>query len=82
MKLATFDEGRVGRVEGDLIAELDAGSMRELFENGRVPRTTGDVWFGLAARVNTAPRVSKPARREGSSVTLAKSAPFGPLDTL
>ena len=41
MKLATFDEGRVGRVEGDLIAELDAGSMRELFERDEVPHTTG-----------------------------------------
>ena len=42
MRLATFDEGRVGRVEGDVIAELDAESMRELFERDEVPRATGE----------------------------------------
>ena len=42
MKLVTFDDGKVGRVEGDLIAELDVGSMRELFERDEVPRTTGE----------------------------------------
>jgi 2-keto-4-pentenoate hydratase/2-oxohepta-3-ene-1,7-dioic acid hydratase in catechol pathway len=31
MKLVTFDEGRVGRVEGDEVVELDVPSMRELF---------------------------------------------------
>ncbi len=42
MKLATFDDGKVGRVEGDVIAELDAESMRELFEGDEVPRATGE----------------------------------------
>src|SRR3954471_14112898 len=42
MKLATFDEGKVGRVEGDRIVELDVASMRELFERGEVPRATGE----------------------------------------
>jgi 2-keto-4-pentenoate hydratase/2-oxohepta-3-ene-1,7-dioic acid hydratase in catechol pathway len=34
MKLVTFDEGRVGRLEGDMIAELDVPTMREYFERG------------------------------------------------
>src|SRR4051812_12286060 len=42
MKLATFDDGKIGRVEGDVIAELDAESMRELFERDEVPRATGE----------------------------------------
>ncbi len=42
MKLVTFDEGKVGRVEGDRVSELDVGSMREYFECGEVPRATGE----------------------------------------
>jgi 2-keto-4-pentenoate hydratase/2-oxohepta-3-ene-1,7-dioic acid hydratase in catechol pathway len=42
MKLVTFKDGRVGRVEDDRVAELDVGSMREYFERGEVPRTTGE----------------------------------------
>jgi len=34
MKLVTFDEGLVGRLEGDEVVELAAGSMREYFERG------------------------------------------------
>ena len=34
MKLVTFDEGKVGRVEGDEVVELAVGSMREWFERG------------------------------------------------
>jgi 2-keto-4-pentenoate hydratase/2-oxohepta-3-ene-1,7-dioic acid hydratase in catechol pathway len=34
VKLVTFDEGRVGRVEGDQVVELDVTSMRELFARG------------------------------------------------
>jgi 2-keto-4-pentenoate hydratase/2-oxohepta-3-ene-1,7-dioic acid hydratase in catechol pathway len=34
MKLVTFDEGKVGRVEGDEVVELAVGSMREYFERG------------------------------------------------
>ena len=34
MKLVTFDEGKVGRVEGDEVVELAAASMREYFERG------------------------------------------------
>jgi 2-keto-4-pentenoate hydratase/2-oxohepta-3-ene-1,7-dioic acid hydratase in catechol pathway len=34
MKLVTFDDGRVGRLEGETIAELDVPTMREYFEHG------------------------------------------------
>jgi 2-keto-4-pentenoate hydratase/2-oxohepta-3-ene-1,7-dioic acid hydratase in catechol pathway len=43
MKLVTFDEGRVGRIEGDEIAVLDAPSMLQLFERGRDASVTGTV---------------------------------------
>jgi 2-keto-4-pentenoate hydratase/2-oxohepta-3-ene-1,7-dioic acid hydratase in catechol pathway len=39
MKLVTFDEGTVGRVEGDEIAVLDVPSMREWFERGGADET-------------------------------------------
>jgi 2-keto-4-pentenoate hydratase/2-oxohepta-3-ene-1,7-dioic acid hydratase in catechol pathway len=39
MKLVTFDEGRVGRVDGDEIAVLDVGTMREYFERGGADET-------------------------------------------
>jgi 2-keto-4-pentenoate hydratase/2-oxohepta-3-ene-1,7-dioic acid hydratase in catechol pathway len=41
MKLVTFDDGKVGRVEGDAVAELDVASMREYFEHGQVALPTG-----------------------------------------
>ncbi len=34
MKLVTYDDGKVGRVEGDEIVRLDVPSMREYFERG------------------------------------------------
>ena len=34
MKLVTFGDGKVGRIEGDKVAELDVRSMREYFERG------------------------------------------------
>jgi 2-keto-4-pentenoate hydratase/2-oxohepta-3-ene-1,7-dioic acid hydratase in catechol pathway len=34
LKLVTFDEGRVGRIEDDQVLELAVGSMREYFERG------------------------------------------------
>jgi 2-keto-4-pentenoate hydratase/2-oxohepta-3-ene-1,7-dioic acid hydratase in catechol pathway len=34
VKLVTFDDGKVGRVEGDTVAELDVATMREYFERG------------------------------------------------
>lgn len=40
MKLATFNEGRVGRIDDDTMVELDCGSTREWFEReGKVPET-------------------------------------------
>ena len=41
MKLVTFDDGLVGELRGDVVAELDVPSMREYFERGEVPRATG-----------------------------------------
>ena len=40
MKLVTFDEGRVGRLDGEDVIELDVPSTREFFErDGRVGET-------------------------------------------
>jgi 2-keto-4-pentenoate hydratase/2-oxohepta-3-ene-1,7-dioic acid hydratase in catechol pathway len=44
MKLVTFDDGKVGRVRGDVVTELDAASMREYFENAEVARATGNEY--------------------------------------
>ncbi|MGH2914812.1 MAG: fumarylacetoacetate hydrolase family protein [Solirubrobacteraceae bacterium] len=41
MKLVTYDDGRVGRVDGDTVIELDVPDMRRLFELGGVARETG-----------------------------------------
>ncbi len=38
-RLVTFDEGRVGRVDGDEIAVLDVPTMREWFERGGAAET-------------------------------------------
>jgi 2-keto-4-pentenoate hydratase/2-oxohepta-3-ene-1,7-dioic acid hydratase in catechol pathway len=43
MKLVTFDGGRVGRIEGDEVLELDVPSMRELFERGGDASVRGTV---------------------------------------
>src|SRR5919199_3856939 len=44
MKLITFDDGRVGRIEGDRVVELDVPDMRRYFElEGRVEPTGRDV---------------------------------------
>jgi 2-keto-4-pentenoate hydratase/2-oxohepta-3-ene-1,7-dioic acid hydratase in catechol pathway len=42
LKLVTFDGGKVGRVEGETVAELDTPSMRAYFERGEVPRTVAE----------------------------------------
>jgi len=34
VKLVTFDDGKVGRVEDDIVTELDVASMREYFRGG------------------------------------------------
>jgi 2-keto-4-pentenoate hydratase/2-oxohepta-3-ene-1,7-dioic acid hydratase in catechol pathway len=43
VKLVTFDEGKVGRLEGEEIAVLDAPSMREYFERGGARETGARV---------------------------------------
>src|SRR5689334_15788192 len=40
MRLITFDDGRVGRIDGDAVIPLDCGSTREFFgRGGSVPET-------------------------------------------
>jgi 2-keto-4-pentenoate hydratase/2-oxohepta-3-ene-1,7-dioic acid hydratase in catechol pathway len=39
MKLVTFDDGKVGRLDGDTLAELDVPTMREYFERGGADMT-------------------------------------------
>jgi hypothetical protein len=58
MKLVTFDDGKVGRVEGDVVTELDVASMREYFENGEVARATAEE-YSLDAVKLRAPIVPK-----------------------
>jgi 2-keto-4-pentenoate hydratase/2-oxohepta-3-ene-1,7-dioic acid hydratase in catechol pathway len=43
VKLVTFDEGKVGRVEDHQVVELDVPSMRELFERGGESPSRGTV---------------------------------------
>jgi 2-keto-4-pentenoate hydratase/2-oxohepta-3-ene-1,7-dioic acid hydratase in catechol pathway len=42
VRLVAFDGGKVGRVEGEAVAELDTPSMRDYFERGEVPRTVAE----------------------------------------
>ncbi len=42
MKLVTFDDGKVGRLDGETIAELDVPTMREYFERGGADVTRGE----------------------------------------
>jgi len=42
MKLITFDQGRVGRLDGDDVIELDVPSTREYFERDGQVRETGE----------------------------------------
>ena len=58
MKLVTFDEGRVGRVQDEEVVELDVPSMRALFEASELPRTTGRA-FSLSDVRLRAPIVPK-----------------------
>ncbi len=57
MKLVTFDEGRVGRLEGDEIVVLDVPTMREWFERGGADETGERV--SLAEAKLRAPIVQK-----------------------
>jgi 2-keto-4-pentenoate hydratase/2-oxohepta-3-ene-1,7-dioic acid hydratase in catechol pathway len=42
MKLATFDGGRVGRIDGDVMIELDCASTRQWFERAGQVAETGE----------------------------------------
>jgi 2-keto-4-pentenoate hydratase/2-oxohepta-3-ene-1,7-dioic acid hydratase in catechol pathway len=44
MKLVTFDDGKVGRIEGEEIVQLDVPDMRTYFEGDEVPRATGETF--------------------------------------
>src|SRR6201994_4938029 len=58
MKLVTFDDGRVGRIEGDRVIELDAPDMRTYYERGRQAAETGAT-FALDEGRLRAPIVPK-----------------------
>jgi len=57
MKLVTYDDGKVGRVEGDEVVRLDVPTMREYFERGGASETRERV--PLAAATLRAPIVPK-----------------------
>ena len=48
MKLVTFDAGRVGFVDDDVVVELECGSTREFFERGGVGAGIGETGERLA----------------------------------
>ncbi len=58
MKLVTFGGGHVGRVEDEMVVELDVGSMRELFEHGGRAAETGMRYplAGVQLRAPIVPR--------------------------
>ena len=58
MKLVTFDDGRVGRLAGDEIVELDCPSLRVYFERDGAAGETGEVVPLARARLR-APIVPK-----------------------
>ena len=43
MKLVTFDDGKVGRIEGDSVVALDVPDMRTYFERGQQASETGET---------------------------------------
>ena len=57
MKLITFNDGRVGRLDGDTVVELDVPSTREYFERGEAGETGRT--FALAEVKLRAPIVPK-----------------------
>jgi 2-keto-4-pentenoate hydratase/2-oxohepta-3-ene-1,7-dioic acid hydratase in catechol pathway len=58
MKLVTFDDGKVGRIEGDRVIELDVPDMRTYYELGQRADETGRE-HGLADVRLRAPIVPK-----------------------
>jgi 2-keto-4-pentenoate hydratase/2-oxohepta-3-ene-1,7-dioic acid hydratase in catechol pathway len=58
MKLVTFDDGKVGRIEGDRVVALDVPDMRTYYERGQQAGETGET-FALADVRLRAPIVPK-----------------------
>jgi len=58
MKLVTFDDGKVGRVEGDTVVQLDVPDMRTFYERGQQAGETGAT-FPLADVRLRAPIIPK-----------------------
>src|SRR4051812_4893308 len=58
MKLVTFDDGKVGRIEGDRVVALDVPDMRTYFERSQVADETGET-FALADIRLRAPIIPK-----------------------
>ena len=48
MKLVTYDDGKVGRIDGDEIVRLDVPTMREYFERGGADDTPERTQLGEA----------------------------------
>jgi 2-keto-4-pentenoate hydratase/2-oxohepta-3-ene-1,7-dioic acid hydratase in catechol pathway len=46
MKLVTYDDGKVGRVDGDDVVRLDVSTMREYFERGGADDTSETALLG------------------------------------
>jgi 2-keto-4-pentenoate hydratase/2-oxohepta-3-ene-1,7-dioic acid hydratase in catechol pathway len=44
MKLVTFDDGKVGRLDGDRVVALDVPDMRTYFERGEQAAETGETY--------------------------------------
>jgi 2-keto-4-pentenoate hydratase/2-oxohepta-3-ene-1,7-dioic acid hydratase in catechol pathway len=58
MKLVTFDDGRVGRIEGSRVVELDVPDMRTYYERGQLADETGET-FALSDVRLRAPIIPK-----------------------
>jgi 2-keto-4-pentenoate hydratase/2-oxohepta-3-ene-1,7-dioic acid hydratase in catechol pathway len=58
MKLVTYNDGRVGRVEGDRVVALDVPTMREYFQRGGDVQPTGEE-LALADVTLRAPIIPK-----------------------
>jgi 2-keto-4-pentenoate hydratase/2-oxohepta-3-ene-1,7-dioic acid hydratase in catechol pathway len=58
MKLVTFDDGKVGRIEGDRVVALDVPDMRTYFERGQQASETGET-FALSDVRLRAPIIPK-----------------------
>ncbi len=58
MKLVTFNQGRVGYIEGETVVEVDCSTMREYLELGQTSKPTGRT-FPLEWVVLEAPIIPK-----------------------